>query len=202
MWPQEQRIVMEQQNAHIDPSFISLLQKGDKAAFETLFRLYYDKLTYIARNYLVRAEDAEGIVQNVFLYLWDKRGNLSDITNINAYLYTLVKRGCLDQLRHEKVKRNFIDDALYKTKLIQYGFVKDQAASLLLENELGQKILEGVELLPNKCREVFVKSRMEGLKHKEIAEELGISHKTVDNHIAKALAHMRLHLKDFLSLFL
>lgn len=193
---------MEQDNGHIDPSFISLLAKGDKVAFETLFRLYYDKLTYIARHYLVHIEDAEGVVQNVFLYLWEKKTELSDITNINAYLYTLTKRGCLDNLRHEKVKRNYIADALYKEKMIQYGFVKDEAASLLLENELGQKIMEGIDSLPEKCREVFVKSRMDGLKHKEIAKELGISHKTVDNHIAKALTHMRLHLKDFLSLFL
>ena len=193
---------MEQDNSHINTSFISLLAKGDKVAFETLFRLYYDKLTYIARNYLVRAEDAEEIVQNVFLHLLEKHSTLAEVTNMNAYLYTLTKRGCLDQLRHEKVKRNYVDKALHKAIEVQSGFLKDEAASLLLENELGQKIIEGLEQLPEKCKTVFMKSRMEGMKHKEIAEELGISQKTVDNHISRALTYMRLHLKDFLNLFL
>lgn len=193
---------MEQENAHIDPSFISLLQQGDKVAYETLFRLYYDKLIHIAKTYLVRREDAEEIVQDVFLKLWEQKGSLAKIANINAYLFTLVKRECLNHLRHDRIKQEYADKALYRKSTIQYGFLKDEAASLLLENELEQRIMESLELLPEKCKKVFMKSRMEGLKHKEIAEELGISHKTVDNHIAKALSHLRLHLKDFLSLFL
>ena len=193
---------MEQKNAHIDPSFMTLLQKGDEAAYETLFRLYYDKLIHIAKTYLVHREDAEEIVQEVFLKLWEKKGNLAKITNINAYLFTWVKRECLNHLRHDKIKREYRDTALQRKNTIQYGFLKDEAASLLLENELERRIMESLELLPKKCKNVFMKSRMEGLKHKEIAEELGISHKTVDNHISKALSHLRLHLKDFLSLFL
>ena len=193
---------MEQKNTHIDPSFITLLQKGDEVAYETLFRLYYDKLIHIAKTYLVQREDAEEIVQEVFLKLWEKKDDLDKITNINAYLFTLVKRECLNHLRHDKIKREYRDTALQRKNTIQYGFLKDEAASLLLENELEQRIMESLELLPEKCKKVFLKSRMEGLKHKEIAKELGISHKTVDNHISKALGHLRLHLKDFLSLFL
>ena len=150
----------------------------------------------------MRREDAEEIVQNIFLKLWEQKHTLADVTNINAYLYTMVRRSCLDHLKHDKVKQNYIDKALQKKAAIQYGFLKDEAASLLLQNELEQKIMESLDLLPEKCKKIFVKSRIEGLRHKEIASELGISHKTVDNHIAKALAHMRLHLKDFLTLFL
>ena len=181
---------------------MTLLQKGDEAAYETLFRLYYDKLIHIAKTYLVHREDAEETVQDVFLKLWEQKDGLAKITNINAYLFTLVKRECLNHLRHDKIKKEYKDAALHRKNTIQYGFLKDEAASLLLENELEQRILKSLELLPEKCKKVFMKSRMEGLKHKEIAEELGISHKTVDNHISKALSHLRLHLKDFLSLFL
>ncbi|MCG8322489.1 MAG: hypothetical protein MI921_23525 [Cytophagales bacterium] len=80
--------------------------------------------------------------------------------------------------RGHSVKQNYIDTALHKKATIQYGFLKDEAASLLLQNELEQKIVESLDLLPEKCKKIFVKSRLEGLKHKEIARELGLSHKT------------------------
>lgn len=183
-------------------SFISLLEKGDRIALETLFRLYYDKLLHLAKNYLVYEEDAEEIVQNVFLKLWEQRSKLNTVTNINSYLYTMTKNTCLDHLKHEKVKKNYINSNFQDRASINHQFIKDEAASLLLENELEQKILEGLDLLPEKCKNVFMKSRMEGLKHAEIAKELGISSKTVDNHISKALKHMKFHLKDFLTIFL
>jgi len=193
---------LNQENLHIDSSFASLLKKGDKVAFEALFRLYYDKLIYIAKSYLTYEEDSEEIVQNVFLKLWERKHTLGSIININAYLYTMTKRGCLNQLKHDKIKRGYIDENIFKKTALQRGFIKDDAASLLLANELQQKIVESLDLLPQKCKRVFIKSRMEGLKHREIANELGISTNTVNNHIAKALTHMRLHLREFITLFL
>ena len=183
-------------------SFLSLLKKGDKVAYETLFRLYYSKLIHIAKSYLVYQEDAEEVVQEVFLKLWEQKEKLETVKNINAYLYAMTKYSCLDKLKHEKVKRKYIENDLKAKANIQYGFIKDEAASLLIENELQQKIIQSIDLLPEKCKQVFIKSRMEGLKHQEIANELGISHRTVDAHISKAIRHMKLHLKDFLSIFL
>ena len=183
-------------------SFLSLLKKGDAVAFETLFRLYFDKLIHIAKNYLVYKEDAEEAVQEVFLKLWEQKEKLKTVSNINAYLYTMTKYTCVDKLRHEKVKRKYLEDNHQIKANMQNSFIKDETASLLIENELEQKIMQSIDLLPEKCRLVFVKSRMDGLKHHEIAKELGISLKTVDNHISKALRHMKLHLKDFLALFL
>lgn len=183
-------------------SFTSLLKKGDEVGYETLFRLYYSKLIHIAKSYLVYQEDAEEVVQEVFLKLWEQKDKLKTVSNINAYLYAMTKYSCLDKLRHEKVKRKYLDDNLQIKTRLQHSFINDETASLLIENELEKKIMESIDLLPEKCRLVFVKSRMDGLKHKEIAEELGISIKTVDGHILKALKHMKLHLKDFLALFL
>ncbi len=194
---------MKNSSANIDPvCFVSLLEKGETVAFEALFKLYYDKLTHIAKGYLVCHEDAEGVVQNVFLKLWENRSRLKKITNMNSYLYTMTKNACLDQLKHEKVKINYLHNRYHKKLAIQRQFLKDETASLLLKNELEQVIVKTLELLPEKCKKVFAKSRVEGLKHKEIAEELGISKKTVDNHISYALKHMRFHLRNFTTLFL
>ncbi|WP_239985787.1 MULTISPECIES: RNA polymerase sigma-70 factor [Arenibacter] len=180
--------------------FLSLLEKGEKCAFETLFRLYYSKLVQIAKGYLIYHQEAESIVQNVFLKIWENKGTLKEVTNINSYLYTMTKNSCLDQLRHEKVKRNFLDQRFRIKSEIQYQFIQDDAASLLLENELESKIIQSIELLPEKCKNIFKKSRFEGLKHGEIASQMGISHKTVDNHIANALRHMKLHLREFITI--
>ncbi|MEO9481926.1 MAG: RNA polymerase sigma-70 factor [Ekhidna sp.] len=186
-----------------DPiSLLELLKKGDAVALETIFRLYYDKLLHLSKNYLTYEADAEEIVQNVFLKLWEQRDKLKNISSINSYIYIMTKNSCMDYLKHEKVKRGYLDQNLQNKSAINYQFLKDEAASLLLENELEQKILESAELLPEKCKEVFMKNKMEGLKRAEIAQELGISLKTVDNHISKAVKHMRLHLRDFLTLFL
>jgi len=179
--------------------FLSLLEKGEKCAFETLFRLYYSKLVNIAKGYLVYHQEAESIVQNVFLKLWENKGTLKEVANINNYLYTMTKNSCLDQLKHEKVKKNYLDSSYRIKSEIQYQFLNDEAASRLLEKELESKIILSIELLPDKCKSIFKKSRFEGLKHSEIAAQMGISQRTVDSHIASALKHMKLHLREFIT---
>lgn len=179
--------------------FLSLLEKGEKYTFETLFRLYYAKLLQIAKGYLIYHHEAESIVQNVFLKLWENKGTFKEVTNINGYLFAMTKNSCLDQLKHEKVKQNYFDRS-YRVKYeIQSHFLHDEAASLLLENELESEIIRSIELLPDKCKLVFKKSRFEGLKHSEIAAQMGISQRTVDNHISNAIKHMKLHLRKFIT---
>jgi len=183
-------------------SFAELLRKGDMIAYETLFRLYYNKLLHISKGYLGSVEDAEEIVQNVFLKVWEKKSNFDKIGNINNYLYTMTKNACLDQIKHEKVKNSFSKNYYEEKTAIRHRFIKDEAASSILERELEERILQGIELLPEKCKNVFIKSRVEGMKHSKIAKVLHISKRTVDNHISNALGHMKLHLKEFLALFI
>lgn len=187
-------------NKDIEPnSLVPLLRKGDAVAYETLFRLYYDKLYNIANGYLGNTEDAEGVVQNVFLKVWEKKRNFDKIKNINNYLYTMTKHACLDHLKHLKIKNSFSKNYYEEKIAIQYQFIKDETSSALLENELEQKILEAIKKMPKKRQNIFIKSRFEGMKHAEIAENLKISKKTVDNQIYNALQHMKLHLKDYIT---
>ena len=123
-------------------TLIELLRKGDKVALETIFRLYYDKLLHLAKNYLTYEEDAEEIVQNIFLKIREHPDKLRDVSNVNGYLYTMTKNSCMDHLKHEKVKRSYLDEKLQNKSSINYQFLQDDAASLLIEKELKQKILE------------------------------------------------------------
>ncbi|NER13874.1 RNA polymerase sigma-70 factor [Leptobacterium flavescens] len=179
--------------------FISLINDGDSKAFETLYKLYYNRLLHLAKSYVGNSEDAEEIVQDALLKVWKKKKKIT--TNINGYLYKITRNSCLDHLRKNKTRIGLYDNFDQKDTWINYISLKDNAASLLIEQELEKQITEAIELLPEKCRRVFIKSRIEGLKQKDISEDLNISINTVENHIAKALKHMRLHLREFLSLF-
>ena len=170
--------------------------------YERLFGLYYDKLVSISFGYIGNKDDAESIVQNVFMKIWEKRYLLDEISNLNNYLFSATKNACLDFLKHKKVVDSFSKNYYEEKIAIQYQFIEDETASAILESELEVRINKAIALLPSKCQSVFVKSRVEGLKHSEIADSLGVSIKTVDNHISNALQHMRLHLKEFLFVIL
>lgn len=175
--------------------FITLINNGDVLAFETLFKLYRSKLLYIASQYVSSKEDAEEIIQNVFLKVWTKKNIQS---NINGYLYSITKNACLDHLRSKKQQLQLDNNLAQLEASINYNALSDDSASLIIEKELNVAILKSIDLLPPKCKDVFVKSRIENLKHKEISIEMDISTKTVENHITKALKHLKVTLREFL----
>lgn len=178
--------------------FITLLNSGDVLAFEVLFKLYRSKLLYIASQYVTNKQDAEEIIQNIFIKVWSKKNIQS---NINGYLYSMTKNACLDFLRSKKQQLHLDNNLSQLEASINYEALSDDSASLIIEKELNEAILNSIEFLPQKCKDVFVKSRIEGLKHKEISAEMNISTKTVENHITKALKYLKVSLKEFLPFF-
>ncbi|MEM9687653.1 MAG: RNA polymerase sigma-70 factor, partial [Bacteroidota bacterium] len=178
---------------------IRKINEGDEEAFRILFELYYVKLLYVVQSYVSDKEDAEEVIQDVFIKVWKKRKNIT--TNINAYLFKTTKNACLDYLRSKKRRLSASGNRVQLEAHINYNALADPVASSVIEQELKAKIQASIALLPEKCKKVFVKSRIEGLKNKEISDELGISLKTVENHMSKALKHMRVHLREFLSFF-
>ncbi|MEO1010276.1 MAG: RNA polymerase sigma-70 factor [Bacteroidota bacterium] len=177
----------------------ALLEQGDEFAFEFMYKLYHNKLLHLSINYLGHKENAQEMVQNVFLKLWQNMDGLTEIENINNYLFTLTKNACLNFLKREKVKARHLQS---RKVAIDTHFLQNSTAALVLENELQRRIEEGIALLPEKCRKVFIKSRFEGLKNEDIAKMLAVSKRTVDNHIAKGIRHMRVYLKEYTALFL
>ncbi len=174
-------------------------QDGNKA-FELLFKLYFDKLLHLAKYYLNSTEDAEEIVQDVFIKLWERRKKITELNN--SYLFTMTKNACLDYLKHQAVVLKKSKELFDSQLADPLRFIQNETASYILEKELDQKIQESIAALPTKQREVFIKSRVNGKKNLEIAQELQISKRTVDTHITLALKAMRIQLKEFLMVML
>lgn len=169
--------------------------------FEDIFNLYHDKLLTIAKNYVMQEEDAKEIVLDAFLKLWKKRKDRNIHSHLSGYLFVMVKNACLDHLRKKSRQLDLHGRSEQIENWINYQALSDKGATDILKNELEDQIKTGIALLPEKCRNVFIKSRVDGLSHKDISEELEISVKTVENQISKALKHMRLHLQEYLHIF-
>ncbi|MBJ6368972.1 RNA polymerase sigma-70 factor [Snuella sedimenti] len=166
--------------------------------FDILYKLHYPFLLKIAQSYIPSKEDAEEVLQDAFMKVWRKKDTLNSDDNITGYLYRIVKNTCLDFLRSKKHTLSLETNLLQQKNLLNYNALSNETASHIIEKELQKKIEESIALLPKKCQLIFIKSRFEGLKHKEISAEMNISTKTIENHITKALRHLRIHLKDFL----
>lgn len=178
--------------------FTNLISEKSPIAFQLLFKLYRSKLLHFAKNYITIKEDAEEIIQDVFVKIWK---NETIYSNFNAYIYKVTRNACLDYLRKKKLTLSIENNLSQIEASINYNALEDEITSALIEKELEEAILGAIEHLPKKCKNVFIMSRMDGLKHKEISKELNISTKTVENHIGKALKFMRLHLREFLTFF-
>ena len=172
-----------------------------KSDFEKLYKLYYPKMFAFAKNYVPANEDAENIVQDVFLTLWERKEEIEISFTLTTYLFTLVKNRCLNFLRHKLIEEEYnsqmkkeLGFKLYALEVFDYSYQS--------EEELQEIIRRALDALPERCRQVFIKSRIEGLKYKEISDELGISVNTVENQIVTALRKLRVALKDYLPLLL
>lgn len=166
-----------------------------------IYTEYYSKLLRFAQTYLNSEADAENLVQDVFLKLWDKHPDLRDVENINAYLFKLVKNACINHLQHEKNVREYMSRAkyIYETDINIRIQALERFDDVIFDDKKIEEILNNaIEKLPERCREIFKLSRFEGLKYTEIANRLSISPNTVENQMVIALKKLRITLKDYL----
>ncbi|MFD1551837.1 RNA polymerase sigma-70 factor [Putridiphycobacter roseus] len=165
----------------------------DIKEFEVLFRTYYAELCGFANQYLQDIDDAEEIVQSFFVKFWEGRAKMTAEKRNKSYLYKSVKNACLNQIKHIKIRETY--------KTVNEREMKDGNNTVLAEvegNELDDKIRTSIENLPEGRRKIFIMSRYEGLKYKEIAEELKISIKTVENQMGAAIKYLRTELSEYL----
>lgn len=164
------------------------LLRTDKGAltFEEVFKTHFKNLHAYAFTLLNDAANAEEMVQNVFCRLWEKRETINIQTSATAYLYKAVYLECLNFLKHQKVK------AAYETfSQSRPASELAPASSKLQLGELEWHINKALEALPEQCRIIFQMSRNEELKYQEIADQLGLSIKPIENQMGKALRIMR-----------
>ncbi len=177
---------------------IELLNKKQDAAFEVVFSLYYPRLVFFAKEY-VAYEDAKNLVQDAFVTFWEKNPPVENEPQLQSYLYTVVKNNCLMRLRHEKIKENFGKETELKIQNQIYLSALEQIdTSIVAFHEIETIMEKTLAELPPRCREVFILSRLDGKKNKEVAEKLNISVKAVESQITKALKMFKITLKDFL----
>lgn len=181
-----------------------ILQKiisGDEPSFEKVYRFYYPRLSYFARQYLLDSEASKNIVQDVFAELWDKRNTLRNDTNLNAWLFTVTKNKSLKIISHLRSQQNYNNYIKSRQLEVNYKSLSDFDTSNFVFEELQTQIQAALEKLSPACRKVFEMSRFGDKKNREIAEELNLSIKTVEAQISKALRSLKADLKDYLPLF-
>lgn len=178
-----------------DQELIHAIRLGNEPAFEAVFRQHYAPLCQYARTFLHDWDDAEEAVQAVFLAIWEKRDNLEITVSIKSYLYRSVHNRCLNRIRHLSVQAEHREQAAYEVEVFQTSEAPMQS---LIADELSDRLQEAIQRLPEQCRLIFSMSRFEEMKYQEIADQLGLSIKTVENQIGKALRILRTELADYL----
>ncbi|MCF6223332.1 MAG: RNA polymerase sigma-70 factor [Flavobacteriaceae bacterium] len=180
---------------------IDSLNEGNKSAFKYLYSKFYNELCAYAKSLSGNAELAEDIVQNVMINIWDRRPNLNIKSSIKSYLYKAVYNHFINTYKQNKKELNFIEKM--KADALNYFAEEDDE---IIDKKVKMVKLE-IENLPKKCREAFLLNKVNGLKYKEVAEELNISVKTVEAHIHNALVKIKKslehkkHLLYFLNFF-
>ena len=164
------------------------LRRGDIDAFDLIFRKYGDRLFGFALSYLKSKEETEGLVQDVFLKVWENRKNLKKESSLKSYLFTIAYHEMCQIFRKKQIHQKYLEEIKNSTPLttnleeqLEYKATLEQIDSL-------------IEQLPEKQKIIFNKSRKEGKSTKDIAKEMNLAAGTIDNQISEALKFLRRHI--------
>lgn len=181
-----------------EENLLDLIKNDQNEAFRFLFQKYYSRLLGYAIRFVQEREIAEDIIQEVFISFWEKRHLLKSIS-LSSLLFCMVRNASINYLKQkvlvEKYPIEFIENIDGEEKLYTLDFALSADEETLYE-ELKKRIQEALSILPERSREVFLLSRFNGLKNKEIALKLDISTTAVEKHISKSLKKISLYLKD------
>ncbi|MFV0291476.1 MAG: RNA polymerase sigma-70 factor [Mangrovibacterium sp.] len=178
-----------------DKILIEGLEEGNVKIYDLIFLHYYSGLVTYAVNKGVNKDVAEDLVQDFFLKLWLNRKAITITGSLKSYLFTSIKNRCFDYFRHEKVERNLKEQLSFEESM-------DDKDDFLTEDDLRRQIDDALKKLPPKCQKIFIMNRLEGLKPNEIAELEGLSVRTIEGHIGKAIRLLREELKDVMPIYI
>ncbi|MFN8254342.1 MAG: RNA polymerase sigma-70 factor [Bacteroidales bacterium] len=166
----------------VKSSAIYDLIEGKEKAFEYIYNKYAAKVYNFCRKLYLSHDDAEEMVQNVFISIWEHREQINPEKSFDSYLFTITKNRITDLYKKKLVNHAYINYTLNQQK--DFEFVTENE---ILFTELNSRLEKAIEKLPDRCKEVFILSRKEEMSYKEIADKLEITESTVNSQITKAL---------------
>lgn len=165
--------------------------------FESLFKEHYSELCAYANKFLNDLSAAEETVQALFVKVWENRESIVFTKSQRVYLYSATRNACFNQLRHLKIREAYKE---YNQEEMEYqGSTVEEDYQAI---ELSDKIRKSIDALPEGRRKIFILSRFEGMKYKEIADELKISIKTVEHQMGSAIKHLKNDLAEYLTILI
>jgi RNA polymerase sigma-70 factor, ECF subfamily len=184
---------------HSDQILASQLQKGDIEAFDAIYHRYKTRLYYCALKYLDLQDEAEEVVQNTFVMLWERRSIIDESKSLKNFLFRITVNQVLDFLKHQVVQNQYATDYKNITSEEDHSSQKE-----IYFNDLTNYLQKIIEKLPDQQQRVFKMSRWEGLSNEEIACCLGISIRTAENLLYRATKYIKENIIDekFLILFI
>ena len=168
-------------------TWIDGVRDGDEEAFERMFRAYYPQLCRFAAEYVDSANRARDLVQDVFLRIWERRREWTLRRSLKAYLYRAVRNRALNAVRDQGTRQEAEAGLEHRTE----GAARRTAVDTVHAGTLSQEVEEAIDALPERRRIAFLLHRRHGLTYKEIARAMGITPKTVENQIGRALKALR-----------
>ena len=166
--------------------------------FSEVYIKYYCKLLRFASEFVNDVQEAENLVQDAFLGLWKSKDELERINNMNAYMFRLVRNRCLDYLKH-KAKEQEYAKGVMQTVDYRLSALDSFNETGIFMGDLEKDVAEAIDALPPRCREIFVMSRYQGKKYREIAEAMGISENTVEIQMGIAIKRLKASLAQYIA---
>lgn len=192
-------------DTNINRELIKLLKEGDMVAFDTIYLRYCKRLYGFVLRYIKQKEDAEGIVQEVFIKIWETRNKIDIYSSFDSFIFTITYNTTISLLRKRVSEQKYHE----QLKSIQQITNADQIIDDIYYKEISEKFQSLLNQLTPRQKEIFQLSREEGLTHEEIAKKLNISSNTVKNHLVSTLSFIKSHFDSklmanilFLHLFL
>jgi RNA polymerase sigma-70 factor (ECF subfamily) len=184
---------------YADGDWVTRVRESDHAAFEALVRWYSDRLCAFVYGSTRDVEATKELVQDLFLWIWRHRHEWDVRGGLTTYLYRSARNRAISYLRRHNLEQRWREEALLIDARDASRIAPNDGAERVGADDLAKAIDRAVDALPDRCRQVFTLNRQHRLSYREIAETLGISVKTVEVHMGRALAAMRRDLTDWIS---
>jgi RNA polymerase sigma-70 factor (ECF subfamily) len=184
-----------------EKEIFSQLKAGDELAFEYFFKSYFQILYNYAAQIIKDGNNAEEIVEDTFVQIWDKRKSIELHGSPKSYLFRMIYNHCVNYLKHKKVRDKYEKFFIFHQPSPEFQqSISSFPLETLIDKEFQESLDKSIQKLPEQCRRVFTMSRLEDLSNKEISEKLGVSVNTVKTQLLRGLKRVRDDMKDFLIL--